>query len=235
MKMSTNKAVISGDVIAFTSLDEIDRYKVENTLKEILSELDTKFNGFGRIIKGDYVEYYLPNPNHALRAALLIKCYLKAIKLSQNYSKNKRVKLFKTQAIRLAVGIGKISRFNPQNGIIDGEAIYFSGRIINELSSHTNGKSLIKETLFVKTYNDKITNRLEPIFALLDQIINKTTAKQCEVLYNKLMGLNEEAIAGKMKILQPTVNQHSTSAGWSAIEKAVLNFENLINFDAEES
>ena len=232
--MSTNKAVISGDVIAFTSLEEIERSKVEGALKEILSGLDTKFNGFGRIIKGDYIEYYLPNPKHALRAALLIKCYLKAIKLYQNHSKNKRVKLFKTHAIRLAVGIGKISRFDPQKGIIDGEAIYFSGRIINEASSHANGKSLIKETLFVKTYSDKITNRLEPIFALLDQLISKTTAKQCEVIYYKLMGLNEETIAGKMKILQPTVNQHSTSAGWNAIEKAVFNFENLIDFDLEE-
>ena len=231
--MNTNKAVISGDVISFTSLNDPDRYKVENALKEVISELYKKFNGFGRVIKGDYLEYYLPNPNDALRAALAIKCFLKSIPISKNYSSDKKVKLFMTYAIRLAVGIGKISRFDPKKGIIDGEAIYFSGRTISENTSHGKGRSFIKETLFIKTYNDDLTSRLEPLFALLDNLLSKTTSKQSEVLYFKLMGLNEEAIALKMKILQPTVNQHSTSAGWNAIEKAVLNFENSINFDLE--
>lgn len=233
--MNTNKAVISGDVIAFTSLKETDRYRVESALKEVLSELETKYNGYGRIIKGDYLECYLPDPKTALRSALIIKCFLKSIKLSENYSQNKRVALFKTRAIRLAVGIGKISRFDPQNGVIDGEAIYFSGRIINEITSQDKGKSPVKESFFVRTFNDEITNRLEPVFSLLDHLLSKTTAKQSEVLYYKLAGLNEEAIASKMKILQPTVNQHSTSAGWNAIEKAVLNYENLINFNMEQT
>jgi hypothetical protein len=233
-QMGINKAVISGDVIAFTSLIDEDRYKVEDACKSIISEIDKKFSGFGRVLKGDYLEYYLPNPNDALRAALSIKCFLKSVKLSQNYTNNKRAELFKIHAIRLAVGIGKISRFDPKKGVIDGEAIYLSGRIINAVSSQAKGKSSIKETFFIKTYNDDITNRLEPVFALLDNLLSKTTAKQCEVLYYKLMGLNEEAIARKMNILQPTVNQHSTSGGWNVIEKAVLNFENSINFDTDE-
>lgn len=232
--MSINKAVICGDVIAFTSLTETDRYKVEDVFKTILSRLNNKFKGFGRVIKGDYLEYYLPDRKDSLRAALAIKCFLKSLSLSNNYTNNKKVKLFVSHAIRLAIGIGKISRFEPEKGIIDGEAIYFSGRIINENTSHGKGRSIIRETLFIKTFNDRLTTRLEPVFALLDHLLGKTTAKQSEVLYFKLMGFNEEAIAQKMKILQPTVNQHSTSAGWNAIEKAVLNFENSINFDAEE-
>lgn len=232
--MSINRAVISGDVIAYTSLHETDRYNIEKALKTIISELNKKFDGFGRVIKGDYLEYYLPNPNDALRAALCIKYYLKSFKLYENYSKNKRVEAFRIHGIRLAVGIGEISRFDPQNGIIDGDAIYFSGRIINKASSQSKGKSSIKETFFIKTFSDKITNWLEPIFVLLDHVLSKTTTRQSEVLYYKLMGFNEETIASKMKILQPTVNQHSTSGGWSAIEKSINNFENLMNFNLEE-
>lgn len=231
--MNTNKATISGDVISFTSLNDADRYKIEDALKDIITELDKKFKGFGRVIKGDYIEYYLPDPKNALRAVLAIKCYIKSIPISTNYSADIRAKLFKTHAIRLAVGIGNILRFDPEKGIIDGEAIYFSGRIISENSSYGKGKSFVRNTLFIKTYSDNLTSRLEPLFELLDVLLSKTTARQSEVLYFKLMGLNEEAIATKMKILQPTVNQHSTSAGWNAIEKAVLNFENSIDFNME--
>ena len=58
--------------------------------------------------------------------------------------------------------------------------------------------------------------------------MSKATARQSEVLYMKLMNYNEEAISIKMNIAQPVVNQHSTSAGWNAIEKAVVRFCSVI-------
>ena len=57
--MNLNKAVISGDIVAFTSLSDSDRSLVEDAIKELLKELENQFKGFSRIIKGDYLEYYL--------------------------------------------------------------------------------------------------------------------------------------------------------------------------------
>jgi hypothetical protein len=59
-------------------------------------------------------------------------------------------------------------------------------------------------------------------------MISKNTEKQCEVLYLKLMGNNEESIVKKLNKRQSTVNEQSTIAGWNAIEKAVHRFENVI-------
>ena len=150
-----------------------------------------------------------------------------------NSLKDKKAKLFKMHGIRLAIGIGKISRFNPDKGIIDGEAIYFSGRTLEENASYNKGKSITKKTLFIKTSSEILNSQLEPLFALLDVLLSKSTAKQSEVIYLKLLGNNEEAIAEKMKIFQSTVNQHSTSAGWNAIEQAVLFFEKVVQTISE--
>lgn len=65
---------------------------------------------------------------------------------------------------------------------------------------------------------------MNTVLGLIDVLISKATSKQCEILYYKLLGLNEDAIAEKLKIRQPAVNQHSTSVGWNAIERAVKYF-----------
>jgi len=62
----------------------------------------------------------------------------------------------------------------------------------------------------------------------LDVLFSKATARQCEVLYLKLMNYSENQIAEKLKIAQSVVNQHSTSVGWNAIERAVIYFNDII-------
>jgi hypothetical protein len=143
-------------------------------------------------------------------------------------SKDKRLNAFKTHGIRLAIGIGEISRFDPDKGIIDGEAIYISGRTISDINAtYDKERIVIKNTLFIRTNDEKLYSGFEPILALIDVLITKSTAKQSNILYLKLMGNSEQDIAEKMNLFQSTVNEHSTSLGWNAIEKAVLYFENF--------
>ncbi|MEI7725669.1 MAG: fumarate hydratase [Bacteroidota bacterium] len=224
-----NRGVISGDVIAYTSLSNTDKTNFETAVKQLLKDINIRFGTYGRMIKGDYLECYIPDPVNALRVALAIKSYVKSFSLELNDSKDKRINAFKTYGIRLAIGIGEISRFDPQKGIIDGEAIYFSGRIIGE-SRTTSDKEriVIKSTLFIKTNDENLNNEFEPLLALIDVLVSKATARQCKVLYLKLTGNNEEAIAKKLKLFQSTINEHSTSLGWNAIEKAVLHFEQIM-------
>jgi len=221
------KAVISGDIVSSTSLTNADRDLVERNLKRLLVELKNSFNIYGRVIKGDYLECVVLEPSNALLIALIIKGFVKSIHI-ESTSSDKKVNLFKTHGIRLAIGYGELSRFDPKKGIIDGEAIYMSGRAINKTATYNRERIVIKNTLFFISNNQEINNGFEPILALLDVIFGKATSRQCEVLYSKLMNNTEMEIAKKMGITQSVVNQHSTSVGLNAIEKAVNHFSDVI-------
>jgi hypothetical protein len=224
-----NHAAISGDIIAYTSLSDSDKILIESEIVSLFKLLKRKLNVYGRMIKGDYIECYIPNPADSLRVALIIKSYIKSFSLESSQLNN-RVAAYKTYVLRLAIGIGEINRFEPRKGIIDGEAIYFSGRVIDENKSTSDKKRIvIKRTLFFKSKNEEINNTIDPLLGLIEVLLSKATAKHNKVLYLKLMGNQEDDIAKKLNIYQSTVNEHSTSLGWNAIEKALLFFEKLIN------
>jgi len=229
-----DRAVISGDIIAYTSLNDAEKSKIEDSIEQLFQELESGYEVFGRLIKGDYLECYIPDPINALRVALLIKSHIKAHALELSDTKDKRLSAFKTHGIRLAIGIGEITRFDRDKGIIDGEAIYLSGRTIGDVSATFDKERIvIKSTLFIKTNDEQLTGELDPLLALLDVLISKATAKQSNILYLKLLGNSEDTIAKKLKLYQSTVNEHSTSLGWNAIEKAVLYFEKLMKSKLE--
>ena len=90
-----NRAVISGDIIAYTSLSNADKTAIEASIKKLLKVLKTKFNVYGRIIKGDYLECYIPEPENALRVAVAIKSYIKSYSLKLKDLNDKRLNAFK--------------------------------------------------------------------------------------------------------------------------------------------
>jgi len=222
--------VISGDIVASTSLSDDGRLIVADNLIELFAKLKDEFNTFSRIIKGDYIECVVPEPQNALKVALIIKSFVKSLSLNPELftKNNKRAKNFITHGIRLAIGYGTLSRFIAEKGIVDGEAIYLSGRTISEFTSYNKERIVIKQTLYFASANDELNEEMEVIFSLLDVLFSKATARQCEVLYLKLMNYSENQIAEKLKIAQSVVNQHSTSVGWNAIERAVIYFNDII-------
>jgi len=224
-------SVLSGDIVSSTSLHSKDRSLVENELTKLLNNLEDEFNVYGRIIKGDYIECVVPKAEDGLRVALAIKSFVKSIPVElSTYKKDKnRVRLFKTHGLRLAIGYGPLSRYNPKEGIIDGEAIYLSGREISGMSTHNKERVVIKNTLFFVSENEGLNNRFKPIFELLDTLLSKATARQSEVLYLKLLNQQEDKIAKTLGIGQSAVNRHSTSVGWNAIETAVVDFSKTLS------
>lgn len=226
-----NYSVISGDIVSSTSLNVEDSKFVEENLKGLLNNLKQEFNVYGRIIKGDYLECVVPNPSEGLQVALAIKSFVKAIPIdAKKYIKNdNRIKQFKIHGIRLAIGYGELSRYNPEEGVIDGEAIYFSGREISGETTYNKERIVIKNTLFFASKNEDLNKNFEPLLALLDVLLSKATSRQCEVLYLKLMNNQEDEIARQLGIGQSAVNQHSTSVGWNAIEDAVNYFKMIIS------
>lgn len=224
------KAVLSGDIIASTCLTDEGRSLVEEQLNKLTIRLSKDFDVYCRILKGDYLECVINEPQDALRLALATKCFVKSLSVHPTIANkgNNRTKNFATHGIRLAIGFGSLSRYNPEKGIIDGEAVYLAGRTINESGTHNKKRVTIKNTLYFVSANEELNASVEPLIALLDVLLSKATAKQCQVLFLKLMRHSEEEIAQLLGITQPVVNQHSTSGGWNAVEKSVIYFSNMI-------
>lgn len=225
--MKKNKATISADIISSTAMSIEDRLILEEKILGVIKTLKQTFgskNFYGRLIKGDYIECVLENPKHALKAALILKSFVKSLHIAQN-EKNKKIRNFKEYGIRIAVAVGKLSVFDKKKGIIDGEAIYLSGRAINEKTASNRQN---KKTLVFKSSNEKYNDCFETIFGLLDFHFAKLTRSQCEIIYYRLLGKSEKEIAEITNKFQPAVNRASTAAGWWEIDAAVTAFEKNI-------
>lgn len=223
-----NYTVISGDLVAYTSLNALEKEQLEQQLEQLFIILKEHFNTYGRRVKGDYLECVVPNPAQALQVALILKTAITAFEIDRD-SNDERLKAFQTYGIRLALGYGTLDRYDPEKGIIDGEAIYKSGRAISKESTHNKDRIVIKNTMFVSTNDSLLKNTLETLLALLDHILSKVTTRQSEILYHKLLGKSEKEIAAHLGISQPSVNQHSTASGWNAIDKTVHYYSTLFS------
>lgn len=226
-----NYATISADVISYTWLSESEKRKLELGIKQLISEFSIGFehqNFYGRLVQGDYFECAIEDPKYALRIALLLKTFVKSFDLELRKGDKLRLKYFIEHGVRLAVAVAPLTKLDPVNGIIDGEAIYLSGRTIKNLSTSDKQKIVIKNTMFFCSQNRKIEDQFNTLFALLDTIISRCSAKQSEVVYYKLLSYSEKDIARTLKKNQSTISQHSTAAGWISIEKAIHFFENTI-------
>ncbi|MBS3806162.1 MAG: hypothetical protein KGY60_01545 [Bacteroidales bacterium] len=226
-----NRGTISGDIISYTSLSVADKRRLEGAIQGLLSELSHqlgKKNFLGRLVQGDHIECALMSAWQVLRTVLVLKTYIKSLDIPEGSGRNKRLRLFKEHGVRLAAAVAPLDAFDPRAGIIDGEAIQLSGRTIQNQDTSGKQNIIIKKTLFFRASDPETEEHFEPVFALLDTLLSKCTAKQCQVVYLKLMGLDEGAIADKLNKYRSTINEHSTAAGWHAIKTAVEHFENRI-------
>ena len=207
-------ATISADIVASTSLSVNETIGLKQRIESLFGLLKVSYPDFeGRQIKGDYIECVMQNVANVFRIAFIIKSCIKSF----STAKNEKTKNFHTYGIRMAIGIG----------IWDGEAIYLSGRALEEMSS------LNKGTMSVQTSNKQLSAPLQTIALLTDAIFNDMTMRQSEVVYYKLLGFKEADIAKKLGISQASVNNASTATKWYCIEEAIKYFEQ-VNFEEYE-
>ncbi len=226
-----NSATISADIISSTALAPESKKILHEAVGDFIARLNDQYREeqfLGRMVHGDSIEFAIGNPRYALRIALLLKTFIKSLDLPGTPSANKRFRYFKEYGVRVAVAVAPLSILDPEKGIIDGEAIYLSGRTIKNYSTSGKQKIVIKNTMFFCSTGQEEQDRFDAIFSLLDKIIAGCSGKQCEILYYKLAGLSEKEISSKLNKNQSTISQHSTAAGWQAIEKSVLYFEKYI-------
>lgn len=208
-------ATISADIVDSTKLNADDTIRISKCLNDFLEPMVKVSKGsWGRVVKGDAFECVLQKPNDLLRVALMLKCHVKTFVPQESNPE------FSKYGIRIAMAIGDLRTNDQSLGIIDGDAIYRSGRAIEEKRLNVRGT--------MEYCNDEPgADAIKAIVRLCDAVINKSTGKQCEVLFCKLCGKEEVELANDMGKSRPTINKHSQRAGWTAIKSAVKYFESL--------
>ena len=212
-------ASISADIVSSTSQIGQSMIDLNNRLKEGLSILEKQYNGFwGRIVRGDTIECIIKNPVDALEIALILKSWIKAYEPNHD-NDNKRLKKY---GLRLAIGIGNINTIDKELDIIDGEAIYLSGRSLDKLTGHS------KYSMTISMANKQIEEPLSVIIELINQLITNATGRRCLILFERLLTSSSSETAKKLEISISGVNQSLNELGWAAIESAIKYYRKTV-------
>ena len=206
-------ATLSADVVDSTSLSTGDTIKLKGSLEGFFPIMKSLCGeAWGRVVRGDSMECVIPDARKALRIALLLKCYVKSLDLPSASN------MMKKKGMRVVIGLGSLRINDEQNGIIDGEAIYGSGRELDKLS----GNDAISLMMVSGELN---VNGYAALCDVLGFVMDQATSKQCVVLQHLLLGQTQTQVAKCLGLEQPTVNQHANAAGWNAIQRALSKFE----------
>lgn len=216
------KAVITGDIINSTKIPA----QVKEVLYRRLNDFflaQTGVNPYtfkGETNQGDWFQVYLEQPSKALQNLLLIKTWLRTFPLE--VKKNQSPKMSFEVDARMAIGIGRIDFMSNRLGSSDGPAFRISGRLLEKIKKGST--SIAGEV----DNQHELNEELFALLTMLDFIMSKTTALQCQVIHRKLQGKIEVEIAEELGVLQSAINQRSTAAGWNVIETALKRFEKIV-------
>lgn len=216
-------AVITADIVDYTKLTKEGEDIVLHAIHKMYDDkkIKTNLGGDLSIKRGDSIQIELKKPSEALESALLLKTTINKISLSAKSKTKPDID------IRIAIGIGTIHSARDSVNESTGDAYTFSGRTLDAMKKQ-------KRTIAIKTANEKLNAELDTELALLEEIMFKWTVNSAEVLYWKLLGLNEYGVSQQLKISQPAVNYRKKHAGWNGIETLLKRFEELVSKEEEK-
>ena len=211
-------ATISADIVRSTSLQTEDLIILRNRLRELLDDFEKDYPGFwARIVRGDSIECVVPECRYALRIAILIKLFVKI--QAGDFDCHE---LLQRHGIRFSIGIADISYADKAEDLINGPAIYLSGRNLDEISRRD-----LYTAIEVEYVPKSLSDMVDSYVALLNNLVDSYSTKQAEVVLYKLLGYKEVDISKKLSIYQSAVNMRSTSAQWGLLNTAIKDFEDL--------
>ena len=213
------KATISADIVRSTSLTTLDLIGLRDKLIKLLRGFEDEYPGFwARVVRGDSIECYVPTYWYALRIAIVIKLFVKI-----QASKFDCSEMLQRYGIRFSIGIAHIKYASKEEDIIDGPAIYLSGRNLDEITRKGNVMTVFEIDQAPKSYS----NLLDSYVAMVSTLVDSYSVKQAEVIFYKLKGYKEIEISGRLGIYQSSVNTRATNAQWGLLHTAIKDFEAL--------
>ena len=216
-------ATISADIVRSTSMETADLLELRRGLRGLINDLEKVYPGFwARIVRGDGLECVVPDCRDSLRIAILLKLFVKMHVADINCSE-----LLRRYGIRFSIAAGDLKYADKDEDIIDGPAIYLSGRNLDEISR----KSGVRMSIFELDGGPRsLSDVLDSYVALVCDLVDSYSAKQAAVVYYKLLGFKEVEISERLGIYQSSVNMRATNAQWGLLNRAIKDFENL-NFE----
>ena len=212
-------ATISADIVRSTSLKTRDLMILRDKLRGLLDLFEKEYPGFwARIVRGDSVECVVPEYRQVLRMAILIKLFVKMQAADLDCHE-----LMQRHGIRFSIGMGALDYANKKDDIINGDAIYISGRNLDEISQKSSIFTMFEMALAPRSVNAMLNSYV----ALLSNLVDSYSAKQAEVVFYKLLGYKETEIGERLGIYQSSVNMRSGQAQWGLLRTAIQDFEEM--------
>ena len=159
----------------------------------------------------------VPDYRYVLRIAILIKLFVKI-----QVDRFDCHELLQRYGIRFSIGIADISYADKKEDIIDGPAIYISGRNLDEITRRD-----IYTAFEIEKATKSFSDVMDSYVALVGNLVDTYSVKQAEVVFYKLLGLREVEISERLGIYQSSVNTRSTNAQWGLLNTAIKDFEEL--------
>lgn len=211
-------ATISADIVRSTSLRTGDLIKLRNRLRGLLDDLEKDYSGFwARIVRGDSIECVVPDYRFVLRIAILIKLF---VKIQVNgLDCHEMLQRF---GIRFSIGIAGENYEDKAEDIINGPAIYMSGRNLDEIT-----RKGLYTSFEIEKVPQSFNYLMDSYVAMLGNLVDSYSAKQAEVVFYKLLGFKEVEIGNRLGVYQSAVNMRSSSAQWGLLNTAIKDFEGI--------
>ena len=211
-------AIITADIVGYTTLSKADEDKVLHAIRSLFHH--TKQNRHNidpnySIRRGDSIQIELEDPTIALKTALLLKTAINKINLTDENSNSRSI-----IDVRIAIGIGAITSKRNSVNESTGNAYTYSGRMLDKMKKE-------KRILAFRSEEKDVNAELETEFKLLEVIMANWSRYSAEVIHYTLQGLTQTEIGKKLNKSQSAIYQRAKTAGWSGIQPLLERFSNI--------
>ena len=205
-----NYAVITGDIINFTRLNNESRKNLIAATEKLLKSWVDK-PGDAEVFRGDSYQLITDDITSAITKSIQLICWLK-----KNSDPANNIQL----SSRISLGIGAIAYKGGSVLDSDGEAFHLSGRYFDKMGTG--------ELLAIKTSSEEISQQIAIILSFINLFIDQWTANQAEVIYLACEGYTQLKMAEKLGLNQGAVNRRLKAAKWKEVEKGINYIAKLV-------
>jgi hypothetical protein len=204
------KAVITGDIVNFTSLGAVHREALVRESKDFLQKINPQ-KGSAEFFRGDSFQLIVSDVVEAIHKSIQIRCWFKKGAWSDEKS---------LLDAKIAIGVGEISYLGDSVLDSDGEAFHLSGRTFDKMET-----SMFR----IVVPNEEINKQLEIIADLMNVIMTDWTKPQAEVIFLLMENKTQQQIALELAVGQSSVNKRIRLSKWKEIERTINYISSLIN------
>lgn len=197
-------AVITGDIVAFTKLDNDRR-------EELIGDTDEHIKRWVKgpedaaIFRGDSFQLIFEDLNLAVIRSVQLICWFK----------KQAEQRFPNLSTRISLGIGELAFKGKTVLDSDGEAFHLSGRNFDQLETD--------ELLRITTGDPEQNEQFAVLLTFMNLVMNGWTPQQAEVVYWVLEDQNatQEKIGRRLNMYQSNIAKRLKVAHWKEIEKGI--------------